>query len=119
MELKSKILEQMAFITRCKIEEQMLIVMDKSTDEEQLSIPLQTNIMQFKKTINFLTEYIGIFNVTNKNKKLNVAKSITDKDGYIQLLFYQVLIKLNPYMMKIGEFLLKKAIIAKYIIQTV
>ena len=47
-ELPSKILEQIAFNTRPKIEEHMLIVMNKSTHEEHLSIPLQTNIKQFK-----------------------------------------------------------------------
>ena len=34
MELRSKVLEQIAFITRPKIEEHMLGVMDKSTHEE-------------------------------------------------------------------------------------
>ena len=43
MELPSKILEQIAFNTRPKIEEHMLIVMSKSTHEEHLSQPLQTN----------------------------------------------------------------------------
>ena len=43
MELPSKILEQIAIITRPKIEENMLIVMDKSTHEEHLFQPFQTN----------------------------------------------------------------------------
>ena len=47
----------------------MLIVMDKSTHEEHLSQPLQTNNKQFKIAINFLTGYNGIFNVTNANNK--------------------------------------------------
>ena len=34
MELPSTLLEQIAFNTRSKIEEQMLIIMDKSTHEE-------------------------------------------------------------------------------------
>ena len=38
----SKLLETIAFNTRPKIEEHMLIVMDKSTHEENLQIPLQT-----------------------------------------------------------------------------
>ena len=41
-ELPSKLLEQIAFNTRPKIEERMLIVMDKSTHEEHLSQPFQT-----------------------------------------------------------------------------
>ena len=43
MELPSKILEQIAFNTRPKIDEHMLIVMDTSTREELLSQPIQTN----------------------------------------------------------------------------
>ena len=43
MELQSKLLQQIAFITRSKIEEHMLIVMDKSTHEKHLSQALQTH----------------------------------------------------------------------------
>ena len=43
MELPSKLLEQIAYNTRIRIEEHILIVMDKSTHEEHLSEPLQTN----------------------------------------------------------------------------
>ena len=37
MELPSKLLEQIAFNTRTRIQEHMLIVMDKSTHEKHLS----------------------------------------------------------------------------------
>ena len=47
MELPSKLLEQIAFNTRLKIEEHMLFVMDKSSHQEHLSQPLQTNIKPF------------------------------------------------------------------------
>ena len=40
MELPCKILQQTAFNTRLKIEENMLLVMDKSIQEEHLSQPL-------------------------------------------------------------------------------
>ena len=40
MELPSKLLEQIAFNTRPKLEEHMLIIMDKSTHEGHLSEPL-------------------------------------------------------------------------------
>ena len=83
MELPSKLLEQIAFNTRPKIEEQMLIVMDKSTHEEHLFQPIQTNNKQFKLAVTFLTGYNGIFNVTNENNKFYFIKSITDKDGNI------------------------------------
>ena len=69
MELPGKLLEQNVFNTRPKIEKHMLIIMDKSTHEEHLSIPLQTNNKQFKIAITFLTAYNGIFNVTNSNNK--------------------------------------------------
>ena len=47
MEIPSKLLEQIAFNTRPKIEEHMLNVMDKSTDEEHSAQSLQTNNKQF------------------------------------------------------------------------
>ena len=47
LESSSKILEQIAFNTRPGIKEHMLIAMDKSTHEEHLSQPLQTNNKQF------------------------------------------------------------------------
>ena len=80
MELPSNLLEQIAFNTRPKIEEHMLIVMDKSTQEEHLFEPLQTNNKQFKIVVTFLTGYNGIFNVTNSNNKFYFFKSITDDD---------------------------------------
>ena len=83
MELPSKLVEQIASNTRPKIEEHMLIVMDRSTHEEHLSQLLQTNNKQFKIAVTFLTGYNGIFNVTNENNKFFFLKSITDKDGYI------------------------------------
>ena len=67
MELPSKVLEQIAFNTRSKIEEHILIVMDKSTHEEHLSQPLQTKNKQFKIAVTFLSAYNGILNVTNRN----------------------------------------------------
>ena len=69
MELSSKILEQRVFNTRPKIEEHMLIDMDKSTHEEHLSQPLQTNNKQFKIAVTFLTGYNGISNITSSNTK--------------------------------------------------
>ena len=55
MELPGKISEQIAFITRVKIEEQMLIVLDKSTHEEHLPQALQTNNNQFRTAVTFLS----------------------------------------------------------------
>ena len=67
MELSSKLSEQIAFNTRPRIEEHLLIVKDKSTHQEHLSQPLQTNNKQFKMAVTFLPAYNGIFNVTSKN----------------------------------------------------
>ena len=61
MELPTKLLEQIAFKTRPKIEEHMLIVIDKFSHEEHLSQSLQTSNKQFKIAVNFLTGYNGIF----------------------------------------------------------
>ena len=69
MELPSKSLERIAYFTRAKREEHMLIIMDKSTHEEHLFQPLQTKNEQFKIAVTFLTCYNGIFNVTNSNSK--------------------------------------------------
>ena len=84
MDLSSKLLEQISFNTRAKIEEHMLIIMDKSTHEEHLFYPLQTNNKQFKIAITFLSAYNGIFNITNSNNKFYFLKSISDED-YIQI----------------------------------
>ena len=85
MELSSKLLEQIAFNTRSKSEEHMLIVMDESTHEEHRVQPLHTNKKQFKTAVTFPTGCNGIFNVTNSTSIFYFAKSITDKDGFIQI----------------------------------
>ena len=84
MELPFKLLEQIAFNTRAKIEEHMLIVMDKSSHEEHLFQSLQPNNKQFKIAVTFLTAYNGIFNVTTENNKIYFLKSFTD-DDHIQI----------------------------------
>ena len=84
MELPSNLLEQIAFNTRPKIEEHILIVMDKSTHEEHLSQPLQTNNKQFKIAITFLSGYKGIFNIIDSNNKFYFKKAIQDED-FIQI----------------------------------
>ena len=63
-------LEQKAFNTRPKIDEHMLVIMNRSTHEEHLSQPLQTINKQFKIGDTFLTGYNGIFNVTDKNNEI-------------------------------------------------
>ena len=78
MELPCKILEQIAFKTRPKIEHHMLVVMDKSTREEYLSQPLQTINKHLKTAVTFPTGYNGIFNVTNKNKNFQFTVSINN-----------------------------------------
>ena len=83
MELPSKILEQKAFNTRRKIQEHLMVVMDKSIHEDHWLQTLQTKNKQFKIAVTFLTGYNGIFNVTNSNKKFYFTKSITDHDYII------------------------------------
>ena len=84
MELPSKLLEQIAFNTRPRLEEHMLVVMDKSAHEEHLSQPLQTNNKQFKVAVTSLCAYNGIFNVTNSNNKFHLKKTLTEED-FIQI----------------------------------
>ena len=62
-------MEKIAFITRTKFEEHLLIVLDNSIYEEHLFQPLESNIKQFKIAFTFLTGHNGTFNVTNKNNK--------------------------------------------------
>ena len=83
MELPSKLLEQIAFNTKPKMEDHILIVMDKSTHEENLYQPLQTN-KQFKIAVIFLTGYNGIFNVTHSNNKFYFKKTITNEEDFIR-----------------------------------
>ena len=85
MEFPSKLLEQIAFNTRPKIEQHMLISMDKSTHEEHLAQPLQTKNKQFKIAVTFQSGYNGILNNTDKNNNFYFIKSITDKYGHIQI----------------------------------
>ena len=63
----------------------MLIVFDKSTHEEHLYQPRQTNNSEFKLAVTFLSAYNGIFNVTNTNNKFYFKKTITDDDAFIQI----------------------------------
>ena len=63
----------------------MLIVLDKSTHEEHLSQPLQTNNKQFKIAVTFPSGYNGIFNVTNSNNKFYFKYTITDEEGFVQI----------------------------------
>ena len=85
MELPTKLLEQISFNTRPKIEKHMIIVVDKSSHEEHLAQPLHINNKQIKIAVTLPTAYIGIFNVKNSNITFYLIKSITDKDGYIQV----------------------------------
>ena len=80
MELPSKILEQIAYNTRPKIEQPMSIVMEKSTHEEHLFQLLQTNNKQFKIAGTFSTAYNGIFYVTNRNNRFYYKKNLIDDD---------------------------------------
>ena len=107
MELPSKLLEQIAYNTRPKIEEHILVVMDKSTHQEHLSQPLQTNSKQFKIAVTFLSAYNGIFNVTNRNNKFYFKKSLIDDD------FIQIRIPEGAYGMESLDNEFKRIIIDK------
>ena len=58
--------------------------MDKSTHEEHLFQPLQTNNKQFKIAVTFLSAYNGIFIVTNRNNKFYFTRNLIDED-FIQI----------------------------------
>ena len=84
MDLPGKLLEQKAYNTRPKIEEHMLNIMDKSTQEEHLLQPVQTNNKQFKIAVTLLSAYNGKFNVTNTNNRFYSKKSLIEED-FIQI----------------------------------
>ena len=107
MELPSKLLEQIAFNTRPKIEEHMLIIMGKSTHEEHLFQPLQTNNKQFKIAITFLSACKGIFNVTNKKNKFYFKKNLIDED------FIQIRIPEGAYEIESWDAEIKRILIDK------
>ena len=85
MELTIKLLEQIAFNTKPKIEEHMLIVMDKSIHEDNLFQRLQIINKQLKKEVTFLTGYNGFSNVINSNNRFYFKKTITDEDYFIKI----------------------------------
>ena len=94
MKLPTKLLEQIAFITRSKIEEHILIVMDKRAHEEHLSQPLQANNKQFKIAVTFLSDYNGIFHVINLNNKFYFKKA-SMMEGFLRLVYLKELMKLK------------------------
>ena len=53
MEIASKLLQQKVYNTRPKIEEHILVIMNKSNHEEHLLQPLQTNNKQFRIAVTF------------------------------------------------------------------
>ena len=53
MDLPSKLLEQIAYNKRSRIEEHIVVDMNKTTHEEHLSQPLQTKNKQFKIAVTF------------------------------------------------------------------
>ena len=81
MELPTEILEQIANITRPKIEEHMLNVLDKSTHEVHLSQQLQIINKQYNLIVTFLTGYNGISIDSNSIKRFCFTVSIND-DGF-------------------------------------
>ena len=85
MELPIKLLEEIVYSTKPKIEEHLLIIMDDSIYEEHLSQPLQTNDKQLIIALTFLTAYNDIFIVTKTNNKFYFMKSFSDEGGYVQI----------------------------------
>ena len=115
MELPSKILEQIAFNTRSKSEEQMLNVMDKSLHERHLAQPMQIINRQFKIAVRFLTGYNGIFNV--KTSKKNFISHYQSTVMILRLnLFQPAHMNSRAQAMNLIEILSKKSILLKQII---
>ena len=107
MELLSKLLEQIAYNTRPKIDEHMLIVMKKSTHEEHLFQPLQTNNNHFKIAVTFLSAYNGIFNITNRNNNFYFKKALIDK-VFIQITIAEGAHKIESLNIEIKRIIIDK-----------
>ena len=111
-------MEQIAYNSSSKIGEHILVVIDKSTHEEHLCQPLQTNNKQFEIAVNFLSGYNGTFNVTNTNNKFYFEKPIKNEDCIritIQAGAYEIE-SLDNEIKK--QLLLKKVITLKLIIRS-
>ena len=67
MKFLSELLEQMAFHMRLKIKNYILLLMDKSTQDEHLVQPLQTDIKQYKIAVTFLSDYKRFFHCYKHN----------------------------------------------------
>ena len=106
MEVPSEILEQTAYSTRPKTEEHMLIVMHKSTHEEHLTHPLQSNKTHFKIFVTFLTVHNGIIKGTSKNKKFCFSRS-NNTDNFTQISVSPGAYEVESLNNEIKSFLLK------------
>ena len=89
MDDPSKLLERLAFNTRLKIQEDIIVVMDKPIHGKHLSQPLQTNNKQFKIAVTLLIVYIS--NVTDKNNKFFFTRSINDDVLVLFLLHLEIM----------------------------
>ena len=115
MELPSKLLEQIAFNTRSKIEEHVLIVMSSSIHEEHLAQPLQTNSKQFKIAVTFLFAYNDIF--INRKNKFHFKKSLIDED-FFQIRFPEGAYEIESLNDEIKRIIIDKNITQKLIIHS-
>ena len=84
--------------------------MDKSTNEEHLSRPLQTNNIHFKNVVTFLTHYnITIFNLIEKKTKNSVSRSkVLTTTVLCKLLFNGVPTKLEVRIFKLKGITIKE-----------
>ena len=80
--------------------------MVKSTDEEHLSQPLQTNNKQFKIAVTFLTGYNGIFNVRNSNHKFYFKKLFNDEDDSLQITIPPAAYEIESFIIEIKRIII-------------
>ena len=116
MILPIKLLEQIAFNTRPKTEQHMLIVMDKSIHEEYLTQPLQTNKKQFKIAVTFLSAYNGFFKVTNSNNNFFSRKHLSMRISF-KLESPKELMRSSGWILKLKGLILRKNITKKLVIR--
>ena len=76
IEILSEPSNQMFFNIRSETEKHILVVVDRSTQEEKLCPPLQTIIEHLKSDVTSIADYNGVFEFTKENNELFSGTSI-------------------------------------------
>ena len=96
MEVSSKLLEQIAYNTRSRVEVHMLVTMDKSRHEEHLYQPFQTNNKEFKIAVTLLTG-IMVYSIL----QIQIISFISRNQLLMKMVMYKLPYHLVPTKSKV------------------